>query len=481
MVATAPLDRTRPFGPNDGERPLSTGASVGRRPAPRSGPLWAAGASALLSGLYWAVYLRHYRPISDAMHYDGIARNVARGLGIAHEYPGVAVHPTAFRPPMWPALLGGAYRIAGAHLAVGQALNLVLGAVGAALVYLVAAELANPRAGLVAGLVFAAYPPLLANNVTTLSEPLGIVVLLCAVCALVRRRPLLAGVAAGLLALTWTSGQLFVVLVALCAWRLVGRRGAVAALVAGLCVVAPWSVRNEVRVGTPQLDTSNGYNLAAVYSPETQRVPHVYSTDPVTARAFDTPAWQAARADEATWDQLLRNRGITGIKDNPVRVLETVRHNVAAMFDVGSPDNRYADHLDGRSRTVRAIGSWCFPIVTALGLAGLALSMRSPGVGVVVAVTAYFGALTIPTVMAPRLRGPFDLACCLGCGLLVRWAIDRRATRKAGSAPVDLTLAEKENMTVAPAPSLPGRGVRAGRGRHRLVARRWGARVSAIR
>ena len=71
------------------------------------------------------VFLRNYHPQTDAQHYIDIATSVAHGHGFAADYPYGWVHATAFRPPLYPLLLGAAFAVFGVHLAVAQALNVV--------------------------------------------------------------------------------------------------------------------------------------------------------------------------------------------------------------------------------------------------------------------------------------------------------------------------------------------------------------------
>ena len=132
----------------------------------------------------------------------------------------------------------------------------------------------------------AIYPPLLANDGVPLSEPTGLLVMLLAIWALLAGRPGWAGVAAGLLVLTRPSAQLFVPLIALVLWRQAGLRRALGFTVIAVAVVAPWVIRNETIFDRPVIVTSNGFNLAAIYSPVALQAGHF--VDPVFDR--DSPA-----------------------------------------------------------------------------------------------------------------------------------------------------------------------------------------------
>ncbi|MDQ6854150.1 MAG: hypothetical protein M3046_10770 [Actinomycetota bacterium] len=137
-----------------------------------------------------------------ADHYQTIASAVAHGHGIAASFPFDYRHVTAFRPTLYPAVLGGMYRITGVRVGAGQLLNIAFGAA-----------------------VVAVYPPLLANDVVLLSEPLSLALMLAMLLLLVRGRRAWAGLTCGLLVLTRSSAQLLVVaLGAWVVWRFGWRR-----------------------------------------------------------------------------------------------------------------------------------------------------------------------------------------------------------------------------------------------------------------
>ena len=149
------------------------------------------------------VFLRNYHPQTDAQHYIDIATSVAHGHGFAADYPYVWVHATAFRPPAVPAAAGRrvrrprgpSRRRPGAERRHRQRWSSSSSAV-------LATRVGGQRAGLIAAGLAAVYPPLLANDGVPLSEPLGLLVMLAAIWALLAGRPGWAGIAAGLLVLT---------------------------------------------------------------------------------------------------------------------------------------------------------------------------------------------------------------------------------------------------------------------------------------
>ena len=114
---------------------------------------------------YAVAFMRHYVPNSDADSYFAIGRAVSKGQGYAFSLPFEFVHATAIRPPLYPTVLAGAFRVFGVHVGVAQGVNIVAGSVAVVLGALIAERISGPRAGWCAGIVLALYPPLLANDV----------------------------------------------------------------------------------------------------------------------------------------------------------------------------------------------------------------------------------------------------------------------------------------------------------------------------
>jgi 4-amino-4-deoxy-L-arabinose transferase-like glycosyltransferase len=369
---------------------------------------------------YWAIFLHHYVPLSDAEHYNGIARNLAAGLGFSHDYPSMVRHATAFRPPLYPLLLGGLYWLFGTHLAVAQAANAVIGSASVVIGSGLAARVGGRRAGVVAALALMLFPPLIANDLVPLSEPLSLLLFLVTASLLAARRYELAAIATGLLVLGRSSAQGVVALVALwlvfaVGWRIALRYSAIAVL-----VVIPWVVRNEVQLHTASLVTSDGFNLAAIYSPEArQSYPRLQFVDPVYDARF-APDWPQ-RADEARWDHLLLQRGLTGITQAPGRIPGLFMSHMEQLLELGRIHNLNisSERSDGRNMPLRNHTMWLLYPVAVLGAAGLWRHRRSREVQFLGGLALYFLVMAALFVPAPRLRAPLDVACCIGVGLLL--------------------------------------------------------------
>jgi hypothetical protein len=299
---------------------------------------------------------------------------------------------------------------------VAQFTNAVIGSftvvVGAAL----AARIAGRRAGLVAAALLAVYPPLLANDLVPLSEPLSFLLILGLVWFLADQRWVLASVTAGLLALCYHSAQLLIVLIVPWIVCKAGWRVAVKFSVATALVIVPWIVRNELQLHTPVLTTSNGFNLAAVYSSQTVESPLLF-LDPVSDSAF-APLWEA-RVDEVRWESVLRQQGLVGLSSHPGRVVKVFTTNIKQMAELHPRANAAADKIDGRNMRVRNDTMIVFYLVTIFGVVGLWRYRRLPQIWLLSGMAVYFTVMAAFFVPPARLRGPLDLACCLGVALLL--------------------------------------------------------------
>ena len=380
---------------------------------------------------YNLAFLNDYFPISDANHYHAIAKNIAAGNGFAHPFPFPDPVPqaTAFRPPLYPALLGAAYWLFGSHVFVAQVLNVALGTGVVVLVALLANRYAGRQAAVVAGAFAAIFPPLLANDGPILSEPLGLALLLGTVLLLASRQTTWAGLTAGLLVLTRPSAQGYAAVLALWVlWRL-GLRNALrfGALVA--LVVAPWLVRNWVELGSPVLVTSNGFNLAALYS-EVSLAEDRW-LDPV----FDEQLAEGRRGltNEVAMDEAFRAQAIDSLKAHPLELAERTWENTWTVTEVMPYAQDGAERADGRNLSLRYATLPVVWVTILLGSVGLWSLRRTRAIGPLIISAVYFFVITLPfSPGVPRLRAPTDVALCVGIGAL--WVAIRRQADRAGPA-----------------------------------------------
>jgi hypothetical protein len=380
---------------------------------------------------YLVAFAREYSPRRDADHYQAIASAFANGDGISAPFPFTYLHPTAFRPPLYPAMLGAVYWVTGIHVGVGQLLNVALGATVVVLAAMLGTHIAGYSAGLAAGIAVGVYPPILANDVVLLSEPLSLALLLAMILLLVRGRPAWAGAACGLLVLTRPSAQLLVVVVAAwLVWR-AGWRAAARFGVVSLVVVAPWVVRNWVLVGTPTIVTSNGFNLVSTYSDEALASKGFADAvfDGRFRRINDT------NRNEIELDNAYREHALEDVSDRRSTPLRVVRHNLARYFELRPDVNESAERSDGRNITVRNMTLPLVYLVTVAGIVGLVRTRRRRGAELLILEGAYFTVVSVAVIAVPRLRAPLDLAAAIGVGLLVAEVISRRAPKGREPAP----------------------------------------------
>lgn len=397
------------------------------------GPRWATTAAVAVLGLVVRLlYLstKASEPLtSDAGQYHEIATNLAEGRGFSHTFPQFDLHATAFRPPVFPGLLALVYRVLGSHQGVARGVAVVLGVVLVVLVHRTVLRHVGARTALVAAVAVACYPPLVANDIVPLTETLSLCILVLLVDRICRASWVWAGCLCGLLILTRPSAQGLLVVVGIALWVVVGPKRAGAAVGIAVLVVVPWVVRNAVQVGTWDIVTSNGFNIAALYSPEAEELGAF--VDPVYNPGFDD--MRLLQFDEAAWSDELQRRGLENIARNPSQVLAVVGRNSLAFFELDPSMNVNAERIDGRNMTIRGWTLPLFYLVTVAGLVGFWLARRNRFVVVLAATALYFTVTSLFFVAPPRLRAPLDLACCVGAAVVVdrgwaRWRGDAAQT-----------------------------------------------------
>jgi 4-amino-4-deoxy-L-arabinose transferase-like glycosyltransferase len=226
----------------------------------------------------------HFAFIYDSADYQAHGAAISLGFGYPRTQFATPGTPSAFRPPAYPYLLGGAYAVFGIHPDLGRLIGALLGTATVLLTALLGAALWDRRVGLYAGSITALFPSLIVMNGALLSESLFLPLegLALTLLTLRRRGPavwlaLIGGVLCGLAALTRTNGIVFMI-PTLCAigvapggWRQ-RAKGASAVVVACILVLTPWTIRNaETFHAFIPLNTQEGITLAGVYNNEAGR------------------------------------------------------------------------------------------------------------------------------------------------------------------------------------------------------------------
>ncbi len=291
-----------------------------------------------------------YAIVHDARGYDEHAQSIARGEGFSERFTG---KPTAFRPPGYAYLLGGAYRLFGAQaeaerIRVARILGAVLGTLGVALVGLLAARFWGRRTALIAMALAAIYVPSLFVATAIMSEQLFVVLMLAALVVTLAlkdspqpyRVAAAAGLLTGLAVLTRSNGLILLAPLAFAAWRS-SWRAAVILVAVTLVTVAPWTIRNayELHAFVPTT-TQLGWALAGTYNDQARNDPD----NPASWRSlFRVPELRAIDRrhpgePEAAREQRWRSVALEYIGEHPTYVATVAYWNTRRLLDLVSRD-----------------------------------------------------------------------------------------------------------------------------------------------
>jgi 4-amino-4-deoxy-L-arabinose transferase-like glycosyltransferase len=216
-----------------------------------------------------------FPPAGDGVFYDTFARRIAHGDGYTWAWPDGVVTFAAHYPVGYPALIAPFYAALGAHPAVAMLVNAALGAAASLAVHRVLTEGAGRGAALAGALIVALHPALVPYTAALMTE--GATTALLAIATAVgvmargRERPAVAWILAGItLGIATLVRPQCVVLAPVLGALAVGESSSIAArarsaavvTVVALACVAPWTVRNCVRMNRCALVSVNGgWNL----------------------------------------------------------------------------------------------------------------------------------------------------------------------------------------------------------------------------
>ena len=251
------------------------------------------------------------------------------------------IRTTAFEPA-YPLFLAMA-RVAVGHSALlVQVIQCTVAAAGAVFLYRLAASLtASPRAGSIAGALYAVYPLLVRHSPDPTDAALMTTLLIAFAAAFVTSTTaagaVRAGLWLGLAVLTRTMALPIVALAAAVYWWNGARRSAAALTVTALLVIAPYAVRNYALNGAI-LPTRSGLNLFISNSPYTPNIFPDYGPDILLEYAWsvlegagrppqpESPALE--RAQDAEWTALAWQE----IRRHPLRTAGLKATNVLYFF-----------------------------------------------------------------------------------------------------------------------------------------------------
>lgn len=270
--APIPPDPRGPGGPRGPRRPPTARTFS----IPRASLLLFAVALALRVAYVWLALGPDATPSSDAVSYDTVAWNLARGVGF-HLNGAAGSYPTAFVPPVLPFVTSLLYRVVGHQFFAALLLQAVLGALVPLVVAALGTAVFGGAPGRLAGWLAALHPLLVFFSGYLLTETTFTLALLLAVFASMEwlktprpGRALGAGLLWGVAALTRPTALPLPLVVAAWAWAPLGltvmpreRVRQLAMLALGVVlVVAPWTIRNaiELRAFVP-VTTGGGRSL----------------------------------------------------------------------------------------------------------------------------------------------------------------------------------------------------------------------------
>jgi hypothetical protein len=361
--------------------------------------------------------------------------------------------PTANFPPLWPLLLAGVTKLGLEGERAHQLVGAVLGSATIALTGLVSARVAGRRVALIAAVLVAGSPLLIAADGSLMSESLFVAVIAAATLAAYRTldRPswawfALLGATLGLAALARSDALIVAPLViGATAWRIastsVGRRvlfAAVALIVTGL-VLAPWVIRNDRQMGEPiALSSNSGSVLEGANCPTTYEGRLLGAWDARCLVVTREPG-----QSELDWAAAGRRAGIDYARDHVSRLplVGTVR--IVRAWSVWNPvDQADLETVETRTRDWQLVGGIVALTMLALAVPGtVVLVHRRTVIAPLVAVAVGVSIAALAANGNTRFTLAAQPAVAIAAAAFVVWLV----RRQPGSDPTTET-----NETISP-------------------------------
>jgi hypothetical protein len=386
------------------------------------------------------------------------------GPGSCAPTPAAAAHQgllTAYRPPLWPIALGGAYALAPAHRwTAGRLLQAAIGTVAVGLTGAIAFEVWGAGVGLAALALAAVFLPLVLDGLSLISEPLFVALELGAVLAVLRHRrsphglrcALLAGVLVGLASLTRSDGPILALPLLAGLWP---RWRAMAAFAAAVVlVVAPWTIRNAVVLHAfVPISTETGVTLLGTYNEAARTLPGCVGCWVLLREHPQTrPLARRIRVlDELARERLAIREVRSFLARHPLYVLRVAWGNTVRLLELGGAQRtRFgAITIDAPPRAA-LWGARELWVVCALALVGLGLWRRAPAWLIALPVLLWVFTVLIQSE-TPRFRAPIDpfLAIAAALGLATLSGLARESVCRPGGRRRWLARTQRPSMLVA--------------------------------
>jgi 4-amino-4-deoxy-L-arabinose transferase-like glycosyltransferase len=395
----------------------------------------------------------------DDVWFSSVANGIADGRGFSDPFHSLVAGrivfgtagdpvPTAFHPPLFPALLAIPSALGLDTYTAHQMVGCALGAAVVPVVGVLGRRLADHRAGIAAAAIAAVFVPMISRDALLMSESLyGLLIGLTLLAALRLRerasagRALALGAAIGLAALTRSEALLLVVMlgvpIALSVDR--GRRLRTAGLMcaAVLAICLPWCVRNSLQFDQPTLIwTGDGAGIAGSNLPSTYHGPNLGAWD--FEGLYRTPAGRHVDPNEAVQSDRWRDEGITYARRHAGRVPVVMAARALRTWDlfplspidrarVGSDDYK---HL----RALEYPGQLMLLAAVALAIAGaMALRRRRRPLWPLVVPLALVTLVSVLGHGDPRYRHAGDVALVVLAGIGVSSLAAAAAARRQRS------------------------------------------------
>ena len=264
----------------------------------------------------------------DEPDYHRMATAISEGRGFINPLG----EPTAARPPLYPAVLGGLYAITGPDPDTGRAFQVALGVLIVFLVYVLARRLFSTNVALLAAGLAAVNPGLVYVSGLLMTENLYVVLLLLLLIVMVgewkspARTPsgfAVAGLLAGLCSLARPTA--FTIALLLSGLTLVLARENLSSrlkkvtvfMLVTVALLVPWSVRNYVQMGDwVTFTTHGGITFYESNNMLNYEVPEFRGIVVIPRRAV--PNWdQLADLPEVEYDRRAWEMGFDFIREHP--------------------------------------------------------------------------------------------------------------------------------------------------------------------
>lgn len=411
---------------------------------------------ALAARLVYVLHTMKYVPIADAKSYNALAR----GLALGH---GWSTGTSAYRPPAYPFFLAVIYKLVGVppghYMPVGKlygdwaaarAAEAFEATITVALIGWLAHQLAGRRVALVALVISAASLSLIVVGVSIMSESLLVPLELAAVnCALRARASgarvrwvVLAGLFAGLAALTRGNGIVIAIGLAFVVWTVRPRRSlrslarpALLLAVAALTIM-PWTIRNAIaQHAFIPVTTELGATIAGTYNDYAAR--HHY----LWADGAQNSNYASLRNNHKLVEHVRASRLVSAVEvwisHHPSSVPLAMFWNTVRVLDLSDRNiSRLTAHTDvGSTPGVADLTVYTFWIVGALAVVAVLMGAARavPRSLWIVPFLIWLGEAPI-TTGTPRFRAALDpwfiLLAAFGIVALARRGSEALARRQ---------------------------------------------------